>query len=90
MSDVRAENIQSQLAELFSRLLTTDGPEAFESEAAKAIAGLSAMIYQARGPERLEAVLVGVPEAVERFQLSRDPGRRRTYQHRRGDDAGST
>jgi len=64
--DVRDKTFQGQLAELFRRLLDEEGPEVFEIEARKAIAGISAAIYQARGPERLDAILEAVPEAVER------------------------
>jgi hypothetical protein len=54
------------LSRLFQRLLKEERPETFEIEAAKAIAGLSAAIYQTHGPERLDAILEAVPEAVGR------------------------
>jgi hypothetical protein len=60
---------QVQLAEYFRNLLDKEGPEAFDLAASRTMAGLSAMIYQTRGPEVLQDLLQVLPKTVERDLL---------------------
>jgi hypothetical protein len=66
LRNVKGENVQAKLAELFGRMLEKKGAEVFEVEAAKAIAGLSAMIYMNLGPRPAGCDPRTIPGVVER------------------------
>jgi hypothetical protein len=65
MPEIDVEDVQSKIAKIFEQVFAAYGHQIFEEQAAKAIVGLSLAIHRTRGPERLEAILMQVPMAVE-------------------------